>query len=99
MGQRIQVEGTTVIGDSAIFATDRGLTGMDGMGFDGIEQARASDRFPAQLAARMFGEDDAARRVYVASNEVVVTRDGGWDEAAVAASGDVIETFFLFYGD
>ncbi|RPI21472.1 MAG: hypothetical protein EHM57_06575 [Actinobacteria bacterium] len=87
-----------MIGDTAIFATDRGLTGMNGMGFDGIEAAQESDRFPAQLAARVFAADDAVRRVYVASNEVVLTRAGGWDEAALATSGEVIETFFLFYG-
>jgi hypothetical protein len=98
LGQRIQVEGTTVIGDSAIFTTDRGLSGMDGMGFDHADEAAGSDRFPEKLAARLFEADDLVRRVFVASSEVVVTREAGWDEAALVAARTHIEEFFLFYG-
>jgi len=35
MGQRIAIEQATVLGDGAVFSTDRGFTGMDGFGFDG----------------------------------------------------------------
>jgi hypothetical protein len=98
LGQRIQVDEATVIGDSVVFTTDRGFTGMDGMGFDDAAAAESSDRFPAHLAARLFAADDGVRRVYVASSDVVVTREGGWDDASLAALRTVIEDFYLFYG-
>lgn len=98
MGQRIQVEDTTVIGDSAVFSTDRSFSGMDGLGFDDVDEARGSDRFPALLAVRLFEGDEAVRRVYVASSEVVVGREGGWDDASLSATRSRIEEFFLYYG-
>ena len=97
MGQRIEVETTTILGDSAIFTADRGFTGMDGIGFDDAEAAAAAGGFPGDLAIRIFDVDDSTSRVYVSANEVIVTRSGGWSDAAVSAVADVIEEFFLYY--
>lgn len=97
MGQRIKIEGTTILGDAAIFTTDRGLTGMDGFGYDDPATADADARFPGRLASRVFAADDAVRRVFVSSSDVVVTRQGGWSDSAGAAVGRVIEEFFLYY--
>ena len=98
MGQRINVEEAAVIGDSAVFTADRSFTGMDGMGFDDSASAAESGRFPGELAVRVFAADGAVRRVYVASSDVVVTREGGWDDPSLASLRKVIEEFFLFYG-
>lgn len=97
MGQRIEIEGTTILGDSAIFATDRGLTGMDGFGYDDPAVVEDDDRFPARLARRIFEADDAVTRVFVSSGDVVVTRSGGWDASSRAHVAGVIEAFFLYY--
>jgi len=99
MGQRIEIEGTTVVGDAAIFATNRSFTGTDGEGFSSAAQAGASDTFPAKLAAEMFEADDDLNRVYIDQNTLVVNRSGAWPDEAVAATSKVIEDFFLFYPD
>lgn len=99
MGQRINLESTTVLGDTTIFTTDRGFTGMDGLGYDDGDAAAADTRFPGQLAARVFATDDAVTRVFVAASDVVVTRSGGWSPESTSTVGRVVEEFFLFYRD
>lgn len=96
MGQQIEVT-SRVIGDSAIFDTDRSITGQDGSEFGSAEDAAASDAFPNALAQRLFAADDTISSVFVASNVVTVTRPGGWDAATVAAASTVVSDFFIFY--
>ena len=96
MGQSIEVE-PQVIGDVAIFATDRGLTGQDGSGYESAAQAAGDDRFPGRLAQRLFALDEQLDSVWIASNSAVLRRPGGWDDAAVASTADVIGSFFLYY--
>ena len=95
MGQPIELE-TILLGDVAIFDTNRTITGQDGASF---ARGAEGEDFPSMLAAKIFGADDAAEHVFVASNEVVVKRDRAWDGAASATVGGVIERFFVFYGE
>ena len=64
MGQRIQIDTTTVVDRSAIFVTDRSLTGTDGEGFSSVADTDGVDTFPAKLAAELFEVDPALDRVY-----------------------------------
>ncbi len=96
MGQSIQVASTTV-GDVVIFDTDRSITGQDGVVFTSADEAAAAEEFPAQLASRIFAADSRIDHVYVASNQVVVRRPGGWDDAVRDQVDAVVSDFFLFY--
>jgi hypothetical protein len=97
MGQPITISGTTVDGAVAAYHTDRGITGQDGVSFPSADATDES--FPGRLAARLFESDTSIDHVFVASNQVVVRRDGGWDDAGLAAAGEVVEAFFVFYAD
>jgi len=35
--------------------------------------------------------------VFIASNQVVVGRETGWDEASLAVAAEIVTTFFIFY--
>lgn len=95
MGQTINVEPPTIIGDVALFATDRGITGQDGQGFGRSGDGDAG--FPGRLAGEVFAADDAVEHVFVASNQVTVRRPAGWEAESVAAVTSAIERFFVFY--
>ena len=95
MGQPIQVEATT-LGDVVILDTDRSITGQDGAVYANRDDAAASDRFPAQLALRLFDADSRINHVFVASNQVVVRTDRDWTETSVNAVTDVVSDFFLY---
>ena len=95
MGQRIVLRGSTVIGDVAVFDTDRTISGQDGESFSSVEAARDGISFSARLAERLFESDEAIDSVFVQSNAVTVRRAGGWD--GTDAAGGVIEGFFEFY--
>lgn len=98
MGQPIQVR-ATLMGDVALLDTDRSITGQDGSVYSSLDEAEESDRFPARLAARLFSSDDAIDHVFVASNQVVVRRNGGWDQTPLDAASAVVADFFLYYPD
>jgi hypothetical protein len=97
VGQLINVA-SSVIDDIAVFDTDRSIAGQDGAAYD-----RAVDTddgtFPGELAGRLLAADPALDHVWVASNQVVARRPGGWDEAAVAAAEKVVAELFRFYDD
>ncbi|MCL1598982.1 MAG: hypothetical protein M3094_07345 [Actinomycetia bacterium] len=97
MGQRIEIESVVVVDDSLIVTTNRSLTGTEGEGFDSATDARDGDTFAAKLAFDLFEVDSAIGRVYVTSNVVVATRDGGWTTQAKDATAHVVEEFFLYY--
>lgn len=77
MGQRIEVLGTSVIGEVAIFDTDRSLGGMEGETYATIEDASSGSTYPAGLAERLMRQDESIRLVYVYSNALSVSRAGG----------------------
>ena len=95
MGQRIVLRTSAVIGDVAIFDTDRTISGQDGESFTSVEAARNGISFSARLAERLFESDDAIDSVFVQSNAVTIRRAGGWGSTDEA--GAVIEGFFEFY--
>jgi len=99
MGQPIEIVGTTRLDDVVMFDTDRSITGQDGSGYGSLDEATATDDFPARLAARLFEGVDGVNHVFVASNGVVVRRQGGWDDAVTASAGGIITDFFIFYRD
>ncbi len=98
MGQPITVD-AKVVGDVAIFDTNRSLTGQDGAGFGSADDAAAGDGYGAELARRLFAADDAVGHVFVQSNAATVRRGGGWPPEALAAASQVLQDFFVFYRD
>lgn len=99
MGQPITISGTTVDGPVAAFHTDRGITGQDGVSFGSAGDASEAGSFPGELASRLFGSDESIEHVFVASNQVVAKRDGGWDDSALEAAASIVTAFFVFYAD
>ncbi len=97
MGQPIEVVGVTQLDDVAMFDTDRSITGQDGRGYGTSEEAAAEDLFPAHLAGRIFEGVSGVDHVFIASNQVVIRRPGGWDDSGTDAARRIITDFFLFY--
>ena len=97
MGQPITVVSTTVEAGVAAFHTDRTVTGQDGVGFSSGEEAADTGTIPGDLAAKLFESDEAVNHVFIASNQVVVGRETGWDEASLAVAAEIVRTFFIFY--
>ena len=97
MGQTIVITGTTVVGDIALFDTDRSITGQDGRGFDSAEDTAVVSSYPGELAQRLFSGVDDVSHVFVASNQVVIGRSSGWHEDALALAREIVTNFFVFY--
>ncbi len=96
MGQTIEVK-STVLGDAALFDTDRSITGQDGQAFGSTGKAAADPTPAGRLAARVFAGDPAIDHVFVLSNQVTVRRDGGWADEVTENTSAVIRDFFVFY--
>jgi hypothetical protein len=96
MGQTIEVR-STVLGDTALFDTDRSISGQDGQGFDSAGKAGADSTAAGRLAAQVFERDAGIDRVFVLSNQVTVRRDGGWNDEAVDGAAAAIRDSFVFY--
>jgi len=96
MGMAITVRPARIVGDVAVFDTDRSVTGQDGAGFD-ASAAAASTTAGALLARRLFAADAEVQHVFVASSQVVARRHGGWDDAARERGAAVIAGFFVHY--
>lgn len=96
MGQSIEVASTTV-GNVVMFDTDRSITGQDGAVFSSREDAAEADDFPSVLAVRIFDADAEIDHVFIASNQVVVRRPGGWDDHVRDSVDEVVSDFFRFY--
>ena len=99
MGQKIEILDTTVEGPLAAFHTDRGITGQDGQAFDPASASAETESIPESLAARLFAADADIDHAFVVSNQVVLRRPVGWEDSTVAAAGDIIERFFVFYAE
>lgn len=97
MGQLINVA-SSVVDEVAVFDTDRSIAGQDGAAYD-----RATDTddgtFPGELARRLLAADTSLDHVWIASNQVVARRPGGWDEAALSAAEKVVSDLFRFYDE
>lgn len=97
MGQPIEVAAATVLGDVAMFDTDRTLSGQDGEAYQPGGPVGAT--FPSRLAQRVFESDRAVDHVYVFSNSVSVRRRGGWDDESLGATRRLLTDFFVFYDE
>lgn len=98
MGQTIQIRDATVVAEMLLVSTDRSLTGQDGESYTPADSITQEAIFPAQLALRLFQSDASIDHVYVMSNVLSIRRPGGWDEASIASTREVVANFFLFYG-
>lgn len=97
MGQRIVVQEPFVVGDVAVFVTDRSVTGVGGITFESASDAEAQGGIPARLAARLYAVDAGLRQVYVAMDTIVVRRVVGWDDPHLVAVARAVEDLFVFY--
>ena len=97
MGMPIAVDSTRVVGEVAVFDTDRSITGQDGVGFESAAAADAHSTTPARLASRLFAADASLTHAFVASSQVVLRRRGGWDEAGLSTAAAIIAGFFVHY--
>jgi len=96
MGQQVRVD-ARVVGDVAVFDSDRSFTGQDGSAFGTPQDAADAGGFPGRLAARIFEADGDVDHVFVGSNGVTVRRSVSWDDAALRLATEVIGEFFVFY--
>lgn len=89
MGQLIEVD-RLLLGDVAVFDTDRSLSGQEGETYPGPGSAAASNTFPARLASALFASVPSLVSVYVFSNTISARRSGDWtDEEAELAAGTI----------
>jgi hypothetical protein len=96
MGQTIEVK-SVVMGEVALFDTDRSVTGQDGHGFDSVTAAENGVTTADRLAAKLFASDAAINHVFVLSNQVTVRRTDGWSDEIAGQAAAVIRDFFIFY--
>lgn len=96
MGQTIEVK-TVLLGEVAVFDTDRSVSGQDGEGFDSVTAAQDGATTAARLAAEVFGSEAAINHVYVLSNQVTVRRSGAWSNESAGKIAAVIRDYFIFY--
>jgi ferredoxin--NADP+ reductase len=93
MGQLIAV-GPVVIGDVAVFALDRSLTGQDASVF---RDAPSGGTPPEILAQRLWADDPEVTSVHVLSNAVTVARNNGWPDDRLGATAEIIASLFIHY--
>ena len=97
MGQRIEVIKATVMDEIVMIDTDRSITGQDGVAYPSRAEAEADTTFPGQLATRLFTADASTGSVFIGYNGVVISRNGGWDDASLQDAFQLVQDFFLHY--
>ena len=96
MGQLIEVD-HLLLGDVALFDTDRSLSGQEGESYADPETAAAAGTFPGDVAAALLVEIPSIEIVYVFSNTISAKQSGGWSvESAETASG-IIRNSLIHY--
>lgn len=98
MGQTIDVK-SVVLGEVALFDTDRTMTGQDGRGFGSIGAAREDPSIAARLAAVLFESEASIDHVFVLSNQITVRRTSDWNDEVAAHVSETIRDFFVFYDE
>ena len=96
MGQTIEVT-SVVLGDVALFDTDRSITGQDGHAFESGTEASEGTTTAARLAEELFASNATIDHVFVLSNQVAVRRNDEWSEDRVGEIAALIRDFFVFY--
>lgn len=93
MGQRIETA-AEVHGNTAVFATDRTITGQDAGSFGRTDPFEGLE---GKIAERLFDIDPAIEHVFVQFNVISVRRNGGWDDGSLERASEQIRDFFLVY--
>lgn len=96
MGQLIEVD-HLVLGDVALFDTDRSLSGQEGESYAEPETAAASGTFPGQVAAALLTELPTIQSVYVFSNTISVKQSGGWSVESAETAAGIIRNSLVHY--
>ncbi len=96
MGQLIEVD-SVVLGDVAVFDTDRSFSGQEGETYASAAAADASGTFPGLVASALFSEFPSIVSVYVFSNTVSVRSSGGWSEDRAKAAAGIIRNSLVYY--
>ena len=96
MGQLIEVD-HLLLGDVAIFDTDRSLSGQEGETYRDAGDAASSGTFPGRVATALFTTLPSLVSVYVFSNTVSVRRSGGWSDELARVAAGVIRNSLVHY--
>ena len=98
MGQLIEVD-RLLLGDVAVFDTDRSLSGQEGETYDSAAAADASDTYPGRLAGALFAELPSIESVYVFSNTISIKSSGGWEDEQADAATWIIRNSLVYYAN
>ena len=96
MGQLIEVD-HLLLGDVAVFDTDRSLSGQEGETYANAAAAASSGTFPGGVATALFATVPSIMSVYVFSNTLSVRRSGGWTEEQAGAAAGIIRNSLVHY--
>ena len=96
MGQLIEVD-RLVLGDVAVFDTDRTFSGQEGETYTSAAAADASGTYPGLVASALFAEFPSIVSVYVFSNTVSVRKSEGWDDEGADAAAGIIRNSLVYY--
>ena len=96
MGQLIEVE-HLLLGNVAIFDTDRSLSGQDGETFTDADDAGESETYPGLVAQGILNHDVGIKSVYVFSNTISVSHSSEWTDDRAAAVAEIIRNSLVHY--
>lgn len=96
MGQLIEVD-HLLLGETAVFDTDRTFSGQEGESYPDAGAASASGTYPGRVAAALFEEVPSLRSVYVFSNVVSVRKAGGWTGQQADEAAGIIRNALVHY--
>ena len=96
MGQLIEVD-HLLLGEAAVFDTDRSFSGQEGESYSDAASAAASGTYPGQVAAALFEAFPSLMSVYVFSNVVSARRAGGWTEGQADDAARIIRHSLVHY--
>lgn len=96
MGQLIEVD-HHLLGETAVFDTDRTFSGQEGETYLDAASAAASGTYPGQVAAALFEAVPSLLSVYVFSNTVSARRSGGWSPDRAAEAAGIIRNSLVHY--
>ena len=96
MGQLIEVD-HQLLGETAVFDTDRTFSGQEGESYLDAASAAASGTYPGRVAAALFEAVPSLSSVYVFSNVVSARRAGGWTQEQAGEAAGVIRNALVHY--
>ncbi len=87
----------SLLGDVALFDTDRSLSGQEGETFSDPESAKQSGTFPGKVAASLLAGISAIESIYVFSNTISVKRSGGWTVDRLEEAAGIVRNSLIHY--